>query len=43
MKKEWIRSEEERYLRKIRCLYKQQKKMDNQNTNSINQRKKNRY
>jgi len=41
MKKEWIQSEEERYLRKLRCLYKPQKKMDNQNNNSINQRKKN--
>jgi hypothetical protein len=42
MKKEWIRSEEERHQRKLKRLYKQQKKMDKFCNNSIIERKKNR-
>jgi len=42
MRKEWIRSEQERYQRKLKRLYKQQKKMNNLCNNSIIQRKQNR-
>ncbi len=42
MKKEWIRTEEERHLRKLKRLYKQQKKMDQLSNTSSTQPKTNR-
>lgn len=42
MRKEWIRTDEERHLRKLKCIYKQQQKMDQIFNFSIVQRKKNR-
>ncbi len=42
MKKEWIRTEEERHLRKLKRFYKQQKKMDQFSNTSSTQPKTNR-
>lgn len=41
MRKEWIRTEEERHIRKLKRLHKQQKKLDQIRNNSIIERKKN--
>lgn len=42
MRKEWIRTEGERHLRKLKRLYKQQKKMNQIYNISITERKKSR-
>jgi hypothetical protein len=43
MKKEWIRTEEERRIRKLKRIYKQQKKINTHFDRQIMERKKNKF
>ena len=43
MKKEWIRTEEERRIRKLKRIYKQQKKINTHLDRQTMERKKNKF